>query len=442
MKKTLILLVFSFLLFTSCISGNNEINLQSVPNWVSEKYSDEFLNYYVVEGYGDTEIIAKKDALKTFYDELSSFILIEDETAFINELYDNYSYEDLTIKIIKQFDEIIDSRVHVIFLITADKKTIDEKNLERINREEQITAELKNFEETSNAYYRENKDLQSIRELIDAYIYAQENDFILQSDDYLNMIISRVKALNITVYGKRDLYNLEIRLNREEGFIDPLVIDGEILVSYNSKDIKFDNYLIDQDLYSDNNNLFYFDIENTNINLDGLIIFKINLDEKLKLLRSKNFNDAANQIEFAIKEKVFSYNKISHLADKTIILSTIENDINQNTRESVSTDFLKEKLLEQKANVTVKENLNINNIQQYQNQADYLFLFRAEVVNKEDGLKSIVLSHGSLEVYDLSTLDLVFDSTLIDSMALEDSIEAGESASIIQVARKAFYNFL
>ncbi len=442
MKKTLILLVFSFLLFTSCISGNNEINLQSVPNWVSEKYSDEFLNYYVVEGYGDTEIIAKKDALKTFYDELSSFILIEDETAFINELYDNYSYEDLTIKIIKQFDEIIDSRVHVIFLITADKKTIDEKNLERINREEQITAELKNFEETSNAYYRENKDLQSIRELIDAYIYAQENDFILQSDDYLNMIISRVKALNITVYGKRDLYNLEIRLNREEGFIDPLVIDGEILVSYNSKDIKFDNYLIEQDLYSDNNNLFYFDIENTNINLDGLIIFKINLDEKLKLLRSKNFNDAANQIEFAIKEKVFSYNKISHLADKTIILSTIENDINQNTRESVSTDFLKEKLLEQKANVTVKENLNINNIQQYQNQADYLFLFRAEVVNKEEGLKSIVLSHGSLEVYDLSTLDLVFDSTLIDSMALEDSIEAGESASIIQVARKAFYNFL
>ncbi len=442
MKKTLILLVFSFLLFTSCISGNNEINLQSVPNWVSEKYSDEFLNYYVVEGYGDTEIVAKKEALKTFYDDLSSFILIEDEAAFINELSDNYSYDDLTIKIIKQFDEIIDSRVHVIFLITADKKTIDEKNLERINREEQIIAELKNFEETSNAYYRENKDLQSIRELIDAYIYAQENDFILQSDDYLNIIISRVKALNIIVYGKRDLYNLEIRLNREEGFIDPLVLDGEILISYNSKDIKFDNYLINQDLYSDNNNLFYFDIENTNINLDGLIIFKINLEEKLKLLRSKNFNDAANQIEFAIKEKVFSYNKISHLADKTIILSTIENDINQNTRESVSTDFLKEKLLEQKANVTVKENLNINNIQQYQNQADYLFLFRAEVVNKEDGLKSIVLSHGSLEVYDLSTLDLVFDSTLIDSMALEDSIEAGESASIIQVARKAFYNFL
>ena len=442
MKKTLILIVFSFLLFTSCITGDNEINLQTIPNWVSEKYSDEFLNYYIVEGYGDTEIVAKKEALKTFYNDLSSLVLIADEDSFVNELYDNYSYDDLTISIIKQFDEVIDNKTHVIFLITADKKTIDEKNLERINREEQISTELENFEETSNSYYRDNKDLQSIRELIDAYIYAQENDFTSQADDYLDMIISRVKALNITVYGKRDLYNLEIRLNREEGFIDPLVIDGEILVSYNSKDIMFDNYLIDQDLYSDNNNLFYFDLENTNINLDGLIIFKINLDEKLKLLRSKDFNDAADQIEFAIREKVFSYNKISHLADKTIILSTIENDINQNTRESVSTDFLKEKLIEQKAKVTVNENLNINNIQQYQNQADYLFLFRAEVVDREEGLKAFVLSHGSLEVYDLSTLDLVFDSTLIDSMALEDSIEAGESASIIQVARKAFYNFL
>ncbi|MGD1815430.1 MAG: hypothetical protein ACPKNR_00220 [Pleomorphochaeta sp.] len=442
MKKTLILIVFSFLLFTSCITGDNEINLQTIPNWVSEKYSDEFLNYYIVEGYGDTEIVAKKEALKTFYNDLSSLVLIADEDSFVNELYDNYSYDDLTISIIKQFDEVIDNKTHVIFLITADKKTIDEKNLERINREEQITTELENYEETSNSYYRDNKDLQSIRELIDAYIYAQENDFTSQADGYLDMIISRVKALNITVYGKRDLYNLEIRLNREEGFIDPLVIDGEILVSYNSKDIMFDNYLIDQDLYSDNNNLFYFDLENTNINLDGLIIFKINLDEKLKLLRSKDFNDAADQIEFAIREKVFSYNKISHLADKTIILSTIENDINQNTRESVSTDFLREKLIEQKAKVTVNENLNINNIQQYQNQADYLFLFRAEVVDKEEGLKAFVLSHGSLEVYDLSTLDLVFDSTLIDSMALEDSIEAGESASIIQVARKAFYNFL
>jgi hypothetical protein len=445
MKRYIILIFTCLILLSACTSSRDQLFLDTVPSWVTEEIDNEIegnsINYYRIQGNGFSIESATRNAVSVFYESLSPALDIENKEEFVSQLSQKYSYPPLEMEIVKKYiKQYEDKSYNISYLISANKLKIEESKVQKIEKDLQISSKLENYESESNLFYRENKDFDAIQVYINAYIYAKDNGFDDQAADYLDTITSLISSLNIRVYARNSANSLEIRVNREQTFLNPLVQNAKILVQYNTKDIDFNNYLRNEELYPKDNR-FVFYLDNKNINLKGLLKFKINLEEEIDLLISKGYQEAAKQIEFAINERVFSYEAISDFSDKEILLTTIENDIRQVRKESVTTDFFVSKLEELGASVIVDDDIDIDNIDQFKSRADYLFIFRAETVEQDIGLKAHVLSHGSLVIYDLSSLALVYDSELIDSIAIKSTTEESEDEAFLKIAKKAYHSY-
>lgn len=446
MKRFTIILFICIIIFNSCVSEDELIVLDSIPSWVKTDLDNDNIesniNYYRIEGIGATVEEATLNAVTSFYDSFSKSIYIPNKDIFISSLLNDYYYKPLELKIEKKYYlENEDSLNKIVYLLTANKSIIEQESLNKIEKDQQVITDLEQFEKESNLLYRENKDYDSIKILIDAYIKANENGFIDKANTYLNTIITRISALSIKVYAKSNKNILEIRVNRNQGLINPTVKGVNLIAQYNSKDVDFQNYLSSEDLLPFKDNSFTFYLDDKNINLKGLIIFKIDLSNEVALLRSKNFNEAADRIELVIDEIVFPYERISDFQDKKVMIVSIENDVYQQRRESSTIEFFTTQLKKLGAQVIVKEIDDFENIDEFKSEADYLFLFKGEVLESQVAIKVFVSSHGSLEIYDLNSLELIFQSSLIESVAIEDTLEIGEKVSLINVAKRAFHNY-
>lgn len=443
MKKVFLIFIGCILFFTSCASSNENIILNKKPSWITNEIIDENISYYIISGEGDSIDSAKNNAINDFYFELIKTLNIEDKNQFINDLIENYYYSPLELRIIKRYEEIQrDNSYKIYFLLSANKTNLEESVFIKNEKDKAISKKLDNLKNESDLAYRDNKDYKSIDLLISAYINAKDNGFDIEADDFLDIIISRINSLNIRVYAKNNINSIEIRINRDQGLIDPLVEGAKILALYNALDLNYNNYLAKQDLVPLKNNYYTFLLDDKNINKKGVIIFKLDFEEQIKVLINKEYTVAAQLIDKAINERVFSYSQISNFENKTILISTVENGFNQEERESVTQDFFNNMLKKQKATVIFKDNVDTTNLEQFQNQGDYLFVFKAELIDEEDGIRPYVISHGSLEIYDLSNLLLIYDSNLIDSIAIGDTMEESENQSLINVAKKTYHNYL
>lgn len=442
-KLNYFIYILLLILLSSCVTKNDDFYFDSTPNWVNRDYENEVYNFYIIKGEGETQAKASYDAIFTFYNNLSKTVLIEDEQGFINNLNTNFIYEPLEMKIEKNYIETNNDNIYnITYLVSSKKNLIEIKEIEKKEVEKQNIDKLNTYENKSNDYYRNNKDLDSIKILINAYIFAKNNNYEKRAKVYLNTIISRISDINIKVYLKDSLNKLELKLYRDENYIDPIVLNAQLIASYNNINVRYENYLVEEVLLPYKEGLYDFDIKNRNLNEKGVIIFKLNLLDQLKLLKSNKFLDAEEQIDNAINEKIFVYDKESIFNNKVIYINIIENDENQNQLENISLKFIKTQLESYGATVIIKEDLNIDELDSLKNKGDYFFLFRAEIVEKKEGYKAIVLSHGSLEVYDLKDLNIFYDSTLIDSLYIGDSIEECEKESILRVAKKIFHSFM
>jgi hypothetical protein len=443
MKKVWTVIFICFLLLTSCVTKNESVVLKTMPSWVTNEIVDENLIYYKIKGNGFSLGSATSNAINNFYTTLNKSVEISDKETFINSLSENYDYEPLTLKIektyIKQYE---DKSFHIIYLVSANRLKIQASKLKKIAITKKINQDLIELENESDFLYRENKDYQSIKALIQAYILATETGFLEKAKNYLNTAVSRISSINISVYAKNNKNSLEIKLNRIQGFINPSVKNAKLLALYNSKDIDFNNYLAKQTLLPFKNNNFVFYLDNININLKGLVIFKLDFTEEIFKLKKIELTEAAQRIEKVINEKVFSYETVSDFKDKKVLVITIENEINQDKRESVTTDFFTKRLTELGATVIINSDVDIDSLELLKPEADYVFLFRAEIVEKEEGIRAFVLSHGSLQIYDLSNFYLIYDSSLIDSLAINETMKESERDSLINVAKRTYHNFL
>ncbi len=443
MKKIFLLFILCLIFFTSCASSNENIILDEKPSWITNELIDDNITYYIISGEGLSLDSAKNNAIDDFYFELNKTVNIEDKSKFINDLIENFYYSPLELRIIKRYvEQQRDTSYKIYYLLSANKVNFEKSVLKKTEIDASISKKLTSLETESNLAYRDNKDYKSIDLLITAYINAKDNGFDIEADNFLEIIISRINSLNIRVYAKNNINSLEIRLNRDQGLIDPTVQGAKILAIYNALDLNYNNYLVKQDLIPIKNSNYTFLLDDKNINKKGVIIFKLDFEEQLKVLNNKRYIVAVQSIEKAINERVFSYSQISDFEGKTVILSTTENGFNQEERESVTQDFFTNMLIKQNANVILKENIDTNNLEQFQYLGDYLFVFKAELVNEENGIKPYALSHGSLEIYDLSNLLKIYDSNLIDSIAIADTMEESENQSLINVAKKTYHNYL
>ncbi|MGD1822698.1 MAG: hypothetical protein ACPKM0_08060 [Pleomorphochaeta sp.] len=444
-KKICYILIITLALLSSCASSDEDLVLNKYPTWIENEKTDESIypSSFIIEGSGETLDLASIDAINNFYDILSRNIYIENEFLFKESLFKNYYYEPFDMRIEKRYiDELISGGYVVIYYISSDETIIKNNTLKQESLEQNISKQLIEYESMSNKLYRDNKDLSSIKTLIEAYIYAMDNGFEVDGNDYLKTIISRISAININIYSKKNINNLQIKLNRDERIIDPIIISAEMKVLYNNVDNNFKNYLVSDTLYPNKDGSFYFNIDNKKINEEGLLVFMINLDDELKLLNQKGYKIAADRIYNVIEEKIYSYSKKSLFENKTIYLKTIENDIKQNALDSISINFFKEKLESLNSIVIIDEDIDINNLAEYSEKGDYLFLFRAEIVEEQSSYKYTTLSHGSLEIYDLNDSSLYYDSTLFDSIYISDDLENSKTQSILNVAKKVLHNLL
>ncbi len=443
MKKIFLLFILCLLFFTSCASSNENIILNQKPSWITNEIIDENTTYYIISGEGSSLDSAKNNAIDDFYFELIKTVNIEDKSKFNNDLIENYYYSPLELRIIKRYVEQPRANSYKIYyLLSANKISVEESVLKKIERDDSISKKLTSLDSESNLAYRDNKDYHSIDLLITAYINAKDNGFDIEADDFLDIIISRINSLNIRVYAKNNINSLEIRLNRDQGLIDPLVQGAKILAIYNALDLNYNNYIVKQDLIPIKNSYYTFLLDDKNINKKGVIIFKLDFEEQLKVLTNKGYLVAAQSIDKTINERVFSYSQISNFEGKRVIISTTENGFNQEERESVTQDFFTNMLKKQNATVIYKSNVDSTNLEKFQDLGDYLFIFKAELVDEENGIKPYVISHGSLEIYDLSKLLLIYDSNLIDCIAIADTMEESENQSLINVAKKTYHNYL
>lgn len=443
MKKIFLLFILCLLFFTSCASSNENIILDKKPSWITNEIIDENTTYYIISGEGDSLDSAINNAIEDFYFELTKSVNIEDKSIFINDLIENYYYSPLELRIIKRYEEqLINNSYKIYYLLSANKTNVEESVLKKIEKDDSISKKLTSLDSESNLVYRDNKDYKSIDLLITAYINAKDNGFDIVAEDFLDIIISRINSLNIRVYAKNNINSLEIRLNRDQGLIDPLVQGAKILAIYNALDLNYNNYLVKQDLIPIKNNYYTFLLDDKNINKKGVIIFKLDFEEQLKVLTNKGYIVAAQSIDKAINERVFSYSQISDFEGKKVIISTTENGFNQEERESVTQDFFTNMLKKQNATVVFKNNVDTTNLEQFQDFGDYLFIFKAELIDEENGIKPYAISHGSLEIYDLSNLLIIYDSNLIDCIAIADTMEESENQSLINVAKKTYHNYL
>ena len=437
-KKTILYLLIVISLFSSCASNNQEIIIEDSPNWINIE-NNEALNYfYISEGYGDTILTASSNSINDFYEQVKNQVYIESESEFKNSLISEYYYEPLNIQIEKRYYKKIINGGYVVNYLFSYDEDLFSKNIIKYNElEEEILTQINYLEKESNTLYRSNKDLDSIKLLIELYIYSMENKRIVNANQILDIIVSRISSIYIRIIPEND--NLNINLYREERFIDPKVINASIIASYNNIDLNYNNYLNQEKLNPNKDNTFDFNINNKKINEKGLIIFKIDLLEELFLLKQKGYVSAANLLEKNINETIYSYSTLSNFSNKTIYLKIIENDVNQKPLESVTSEFFIEKMKNINSQVIINNDIEIENLSQYKNIGDFLFLFRAEIVEKQDLYKPYAYSHGSLEVYDLETEELIFDSTLVDSLSINDTMEESEVNSILDVAKKAFH---
>lgn len=443
MKKIFLLFILCLLFFTSCASSNENIILDKKPSWITNEIIDENTTYYIISGEGDSLDSAINNAIEDFYFELTKSVNIEDKSIFINDLIENYYYSPLELRIIKRYEEQLrNDSYKIYYLLSANKTNVEESVLKKIEKDDSISKKLTSLDSESNLVYRDNKDYKSIDLLITAYINAKDNGFDIEAEDFLDIIISRINSLNIRVYAKNNINSLEIRLNRDQGLIDPLVQGAKILAIYNALDLNYNNYLVKQDLIPIKNNYYTFLLDDKNINKKGVIIFKLDFEEQLKVLTNKGYIVAAQSIDKAINERVFSYSQISDFEGKKVIISTTENGFNQEERESVTQDFFTNMLKKQNATVVFKNNVDTTNLEQFQDFGDYLFIFKAELIDEENGIKPYAISHGSLEIYDLSNLLIIYDSNLIDCIAIADTMEESENQSLINVAKKTYHNYL
>ncbi len=439
MKNRIILLLFLVIyLFSSCASNDQSIVLEDSPTWINIENNEELNYFYVSEGYGNTIFEASSDSINDFYEQIKNIVYIENEYDFKNSLLSDYYYKPLNIQIENRYYKNIINGGFIVYYLFSYDNDLFALNTNKFNKfEEDVLNQINSLEKESNILYRSNKDLDSIKLLIELYIYSMDNGKNIIANQILDIILSRVSAINIRIIPEND--NLKIFLYREERFIDPKVINASIIASYNNVDLNFNNYLNQEKLIANKDNSYNFNINNKKINDKGLIIFKINLYEELLLLKQKGYITAANLLDKNINETIYSYSKTSDFSNKTIYLKIVENDVNQSPLDSVTKEFFIEKMNDMNSQVIINNDIEIENLSQYSNIGDYLFLFRAEIVEKQNLYKPYAFSHGSLEVYDLETEEQIFDSTLVDSLSISDTMEESESTSILNVAKRAFH---
>lgn len=441
--KYILLLFIILLINSSCTSTNPSLEINYAPTWLEKEYESELYSYYIVEGQGYSINAATYQAINNFYNSLSDNLYIEDKQNFIDSLNDTFQYLPLKMKISKRYvKKNIDDIYQVSFLIISDKKIIEEQTEKKINFDENINKKLSDYEKNSNELYRNNKDIDSINKLVEAYIYAKENNFNNKAETFLNSIISRIMSLDIRIYYSNSKNNLLIKMYRDESFFDPLIINGRIIASYNNLDVNYENYLVEDTIYPMKDGSFNFIIDDKKINDNGLIIFKIDLNNQIKLLRKKGYIEAANLIGNTIKEKVYQYELIPEFFNKKIIIKIVENDLKQQPLENVSLDFFKEQINNLGSSLIVNQEISLSELDSIDEDGDYFFLFRAEVVEEDNKDKPFVFSHGSLEVYDLNDFSLLFDSSLLDSVEFDDSLDEARNKSILEVAKKTFYSLI
>lgn len=425
-KKLLALFFVTFVLFTSCISTQNISYISRSPSWINGvEDSSQYLNYIIVVNSPKKDSLYK-DAVNIFVKKFVVNLSLGDKIdEYVNSLIENLSIPEFDVYNTKRYIvEEDDNSYKGYFLFVASKEKVSTFITSRFNLVKSITEEIDKLVNISNDNYRNNRDLISFDNLVDAYILARDyniNYYSNNVDELLNRLLNILDNMTISVADfNPDTLECEINVVRKVGLFPPLIVDSNIKISYSSFNPQNNPYLSVEKINIPSKLKSYkFIPRNTSYYKNGVLLLEIDIDEALARLRKSGYADTASILQKNNKGYVIGYNNSNFFENKKIILNVLENDLNQVplTPRSVNKIISAIELLGADVKVDYDE-IEIDNTY------DYQIIIRNEITDKIEGYKAVVRTVGSVVVKDIADNKIIYDSKPFEIVVSGDDMES------------------
>lgn len=441
-RKILTLLFVTFLLFSSCASTANMNYVSRSPSWINGvPDSVTQLNYLiVVNGADEKKLYA--DACNIFVKRFVINLSLEDKTdEYLDSLINTLSIPDFDVYNAKRYlVSTGENSYKGYFLFTSSKIKVSNAITTRLKLVSTTKATLSNLVNKSNENYKNNKDLKSIDNLVDAYILSRTNNISSASTNssinLMNHILKLIRNMTISVANfDQDNLNCNISVVRKVGLFPPIILDSNIKISYSSYNSSSDPYLdVEKINIPAKLTSYNFVPRNTSIYKKGVLLIEVDIDEALRKLRNNGYSDTADILEKNNKSYVISYINNDFFENKSIVLKILENDLNQVPIVPKSVNRIVDALESLGATVTLDDN-EIDNNSTY----DYQIIIRNEITDKISGFKAIVKTAGSVEVKDLSKDIIIYDSEPFECVVNGDDMESAINEIFERFALKSIF---
>ncbi|MBK5200640.1 MAG: hypothetical protein JJE21_03805 [Spirochaetaceae bacterium] len=441
-KKLLALLFATFVLFSSCTSTNNMNYVSRSPYWINGvSDSPSILNYVIVVSGSDEQELYTS-ACNIFVTRFVINLSLEAKSdEYLDSLINTLNIPDFNVNNSKRY--IIDNGDNSYkgyFLFTASKAKVSNATATRLNLISTTKATLLKLINQSNENYRNNKDLKSFDNLVDAYILSRNSNISSSetnsSTNLMNRLLKLVRNMTISVadFDQNNL-NCSISVARKVGLFPPIILDSNIKISYSSYNPSSNPYLdVEKINIPSKLTSFKFVPRNNSIYKKGVLLIEVDIDENLTKLRNSGYSDTASILEKNNKCYVISYKSNDFFANKSIKLKVLENDLNQIPLIPRSVNRIVDALESLGGTITLDDN-TIDNKSTY----DYQIVIRNEITDKVPGFKAVVRTAGSVEVNDLSKDMIIYNSEPFECVANGDDMESAINEVFDRFALKSIF---
>lgn len=286
MKRILLLLLLSVLLFTSCSSleTSSVFSEQRLPAWVRNPRVRSGRIAYVAEGSGTSEDSARLNAIENILFELSDDLGWDAYSSYYRELGSSGSVADLDGSIKETYSrEYRGGRFscYILFDISEDAflSMQSPELVESLRRGEEILSLMEEAKES----YMENRDVDAISCALKALSLSLDGDVSdpgLSHSEILSTLLYYTEALEIDVSQHGDGMEASISVRRNRGLLSPLVYSAPIEGSYWIRDT---NGVLKEEKISFNTASGSYDYVNTNpyALMNGSVNLSLDIDEDL-----------------------------------------------------------------------------------------------------------------------------------------------------------------
>lgn len=454
--RALFCFLLLILILSSCSSLSSLVRSQveDLPSWVYDPQVRSDQVAFVGKGSAPVAYNARLLAYEDILNQISEYVGESVRSSYYRELTTTNAIADLKLTIPSELERSESRSQHQVYLLARmDAKLLGGKRTsvynEILKRDGQIEALLKEADRA----YRANDDTTTIRLYLESAILASQGPVNVKKHELSNLLEKARTFLSALQFSLRDAdmtkATATVFVRRKSRLLSPKVLKASALATFQARNSLGKNYTDFLQFNTANNGFFSFVPYNQGLQKSGTVVFTLDFAQ-LKEKISAVFDQETLKPIFAAMDACrieFAYSVSSPITEKTVV-AAIQEFSQEGTllpsrfalqafSEELSLDAIK---VEQLSLKSLEAQDQIGELQNIYSEGGLALLGTVGVAAHEGVRQNqVVVVSGKVQVYDLATQKVLYDTSLVEAVAASSTLEEARDTAFRRFGSIASY---